>query len=85
MLDPTDLATTLVVNYINKYSVTDLEEEKMQLFRDWFTQVQVLKAKANPPPPPQPMPGGAPGAPAPARPSVAPPAASISPTSGVKV
>lgn len=80
ILDPTDLATTLTVNYINKYAVTDIEESKMQLLRDYFTQVQVLKQKANPPPPPMAPPAGAPG-PLP----VAPPNPSVAPTSGVQV
>lgn len=81
ILDPTDLATTLVVNYINKYIITDIEESKMQLLRDWFTQVQVLKAKATPPPP-QVMPGAQGGAPSL---PVAPPQASVAPTSNVQV
>lgn len=82
MLDPQDLATTLTVQYINKYAVTDIEESKMQLLRDFFTQVQVLKAKANPPPPPMPM-----APPQGAHPplAVAPPAPSMGPTSGVQV
>jgi hypothetical protein len=79
ILDPTDLATTLTVNYINKYAVTDMEEEKMTLLRDYFTQVQNLKQQAAPPP--QPMPTQGPG---PQQP-VAPPAPSVSPTSNVKV
>lgn len=79
ILDPTDLATTLTVNYINKYAVTDIEESKMQLLRDYFTQVQVLKQKANPPAP-QPMTAQA----GPAQP-VVPPAQSIAPTSNVQV
>lgn len=81
ILDPTDLATKLCVQYINKYIVTDIEESKMQLLRDYFTQVQVLKQQAMPPP--MPMPGG------PAQPqgemSVVPPQPSMSPTSGVAV
>lgn len=80
ILDPTDLATTLTVNYINKYAVTDIEEAKMQLLRDYFTQIQVLKAKANPPQP-QPMAGAQAQGPLP----VAPPAPSIAPTSNVQV
>jgi hypothetical protein len=80
ILDPTDLATKLTVNYINKYAVTNIEESKMQLLRDYFTQVQVLKAKANPPPPP--MPGAQPQN---QPPSVAPPAQSQGPTSGAQV
>lgn len=84
ILDPTDLATTLTVNYINKYAVTDIEESKMQLLRDYFTQVQVLKAQAAPPPTPQPGPmAGQPSAQPPL--PVAPPAPSMSPTSGVQV
>lgn len=77
ILDPSDLATTLTVNYINLYATCKLEEEKMQLLRDWFTQVQVLKAQANPPPPPTP----------PVSPTVPvqPPAASVAPTSNVQV
>lgn len=84
ILDPTDLATTLTVNYINKYSVTDIEESKMSLLRDYFTQIQVLKQAANPPPPP--MPGaGAPGEPTQGPLPVAPPQPSVAPTSGVQV
>lgn len=47
MLDPTNLATTLVVNYINLYSQYKLEEKKMQLLRDFFTQVQALRNQAT--------------------------------------
>ncbi len=50
LLDPSDLATTLCVQYINLYAGAKLEEAKMQLLRDWFTQVQQLKSQANPPP-----------------------------------
>lgn len=78
LLDPTDLATTLTVNYINRYAVTDIEESKMQLLRDYFTQIQVLKQKATTPPP-QPMPAPGPQGP------VAPQAPSIAPTSNVQV
>lgn len=83
ILDPSDLATTLSVQTINKYAVTDLEEEKMQLLRDYFSAVQVLKTKAMPPPPQAPMPpqGMAQGSSLP----VAPPSPSISPTSNVQV
>jgi hypothetical protein len=80
VLDPSDLATTLTVQTINKYAVTDLEETKMDLLRDYFTAIQNLKKTATPPPP-MPVPA-APGAqPLP----VAPPAASQGPTSGVQV
>lgn len=78
ILDPTDMATTLTVQYINKYSVTDIEEEKMQLLRDYFTQIQDLKAAATPPPAPQ-MPEQGAALP------VQPPNPSMSPTSGVSV
>lgn len=43
ILDPTDMATTYCVNYINLYAPTNLEQEKRQLLKDWFTQVQDLK------------------------------------------
>jgi len=78
VLDPSDLATTLCVNYINKYAVTDLGEEKMQLLRDYFTQIETLKQKAMPQPA-QPMTAAQPNVP------VVPPAASMAPTSGVQV
>lgn len=79
ILDPTNLAETLTVQTINKYSVTDVEEEKMDLLRDYYTAIQVLKQAAAPPAPiaaPQPEQSG---------PPVAPPAPSMSPTSGVQV
>jgi hypothetical protein len=79
LLDPTDMATTLTVNYINMYSVTDIEKEKLQLLRDYFTQVQTLKTQATPPP--------SMAAPAPQQPAlpVAPPNPSVGSTSGVQV
>jgi hypothetical protein len=80
ILDPTDLATTLTVQTINKYAVTDLEEEKMELLRDYFTQVQVLKSQAAPP-----APIAAPQAAAPQGPGVVPPQQSMGPASGVRV
>lgn len=58
--DPfTDLmkANEVVVQYINLYSTCKLEEEKMQMLRDYFTRIQALKAAAQPP-----APAGAPGA-----------------------
>jgi hypothetical protein len=80
ILDPTDLATTLTVQTINKYIVTDLEEAKMQLLREYFAAIQLLKQTATPPPPMPVMPAQGQG-PLP----VAPPAPSIGPTSGVQV
>lgn len=77
ILDETDLASKLTTQYINKYIVTDIEEEKIQLLRDYFVQIQVLKQKAMPPPMPA----------APPQPNVpvAPPQPSIAPTSNVQV
>lgn len=43
MLDPTDMATRLCVNYINLYAPTNLEEEKRQLLKNWNQQVQDIK------------------------------------------
>lgn len=51
MMDPTDIASKLTVNYINLYSQYKLEESKMQLLRDFFSQLGALKAKALQPPP----------------------------------
>jgi hypothetical protein len=83
MLDPTDIASTRAVQYINLYQTTDMEESKLQLLRDWWTQVQTLKQQANPPQPqPAPVPGAAPE---PGALQVAPPNPSIAPTSGVQV
>lgn len=83
ILDPTDLATQLTVQTYNKYVVTDMEEEKLQLIRDYFTAVQILKQKAMPPPvAPAPAPEGQ-GQQGPL--PVAPPSPSMSPTSGVQV
>jgi hypothetical protein len=50
----------IVVQYINLYATCKLEERKMQMLRDWFAEVQVLKQAAMPPPVPQPVPQGAP-------------------------
>lgn len=79
LLDPSDLASTLTINYINKYSVTNLEEEKMQLLRDYYTQIQDLKQQAQPPQPQQ-APQGVQG-----QLPVQPPQASVAPTSNVAV
>lgn len=82
ILDPSDLATTLCVNYINLYSTLELEEEKMQVLRNWFTQVQMLKAQAMPPPvqvAPSPQTGQS------QLPPPAPPQPQQAPTSNVQV
>ncbi len=56
LLDPEDTATRLAVNYINMYSVCKPQEDRMQMLRDFFTQIQTLKAQSEPPP--QMAPGG---------------------------
>lgn len=53
------LATELTTQYINLYTQAKLEEEKAQMLRDFFTQIQAIKMAAMPP---QPQPG-APGTP----------------------
>lgn len=79
MLDPSDLATTLAVQYINLYSTQNLEEEKLQLLRNWFTQVQTLKQQAMPPPVQAPVPQSQGSQ----LPPPVPPQAPIAPTSNV--
>lgn len=46
IIDPSDLATQLSTQYINKYAVTNLEEDKKQLLRNYYVQVQDLKQQA---------------------------------------
>ncbi len=53
------LANEIVVQYYNLYGSAKLEEEKMEMFRTYFTQVQTLVQAATPPP----MPAGAPNTP----------------------
>lgn len=53
------LATELTVQYYNLYVGAKLEEERGQMLRDFFTQVQALKQAAMPPAPPMMAPGGA--------------------------
>jgi hypothetical protein len=84
ILDPSDLATTLTVQYINLYSTLQLEEDKMDALRTFFTQVQVLKAQAAPPQPAQAAPSQAPQQQG-SLPPTAPPAAPVGPASGVQV
>lgn len=43
-----ELATTLVVQYINLYLAANLEEEKADMLRTFFNQVQALKQAAMP-------------------------------------
>lgn len=57
------LANDTVVQYYNLYSAAKLEEDKQQMLRDFFSQVQALKTAAMPPvAPPSPMAGGQPAA-----------------------
>ncbi len=57
-----DLATLLVVQYLNLYLAANLEEEKADLLRKFFTQVQTLKNLGQPPALPA-APGALPTAP----------------------
>lgn len=60
------LATELTTQYYNLYVSAKLEEERAQMLRDFFTQVQAMITQAMAPPPgAMPPPGGAPGAPPP--------------------
>lgn len=53
------LAQELVVQYYNLYSSAKLEEERCQMLRDFFSQVQALTAASQPPPAPMQGPQGA--------------------------
>ncbi len=55
-----ELANELVVQYYNLYSSAKLEEEKAQMLRDFFTQIQAMKQAAQPPAMPPQAPGAAP-------------------------
>lgn len=57
------LATTLTTQYINLYASAKLEESKMDLLRQYFTQIQTIKQAAMPPAPVQGTPTAAPQAP----------------------
>lgn len=57
------LANDTVVQYYNLYAAAKLEEDKQQQLRDFYTQVQALKAAAMPPPMPMAPQGGAPALP----------------------
>lgn len=67
-LDP-QLATTLVVQYINLYRAANLEQKKDDMLVTFFTQVQTLKAAAMPSPTQLPLPQANPE-PAPSSPLV---------------
>lgn len=67
-----ELAKELVVQYINLYGATNLEESKMDMFRTFYTQILDLMQAATPPMPAQsPMDAQAPQAQA-AQPPVSP-------------
>lgn len=51
MFLPLPKATQSVVQYINLYSTCKLEENKMQMLRDWFAALNVLQQQATPPQP----------------------------------
>jgi hypothetical protein len=57
------LANDLAVQYYNLYSSAKLEEEKAELIRTFFSQVQMLKKAAMPQQPPAMPPGAAPNPP----------------------
>ena len=46
-------ANELVVQYYNLYSAAKLEEDRCQMLRDFFTQIQAMKQAAQPPAMPQ--------------------------------
>lgn len=51
-------ATEIVTQYINLYSTCKLEEEKLQMLRDFFAEIQDLQMAAMPQPPMMPPGGG---------------------------
>ncbi len=77
-----ELAEKTVTQYINLYSTAKLEESKCQKLRDFFSQIQAIKAAAMPPPM---APGTAPtpdaqsGAPSPQASPEAPPTSPLIP------
>ena len=81
ILDPSDLATQIAVQYINLYSTLGLEEDKMDVLRNWFTQVQTLKQQAMPLQPAQAAPVTNPNQ----APPTAPPQAPVGPASGAQI
>lgn len=69
------LANELTTQYYNLYSSAKLEEERCQMLRDFFSQIQTIKQEAMAPPP-----GAMPGAPtSPATPQANPEPAPTSP------
>lgn len=75
-----NLANELTVQYINLYTSAKLEDDKAQLLRDFYSQIQALKQAAMPPQAPPGAPPAAGGAPSPTgAPMAAPEAQSTSP------
>lgn len=71
-----ELATVLVVQYINLYFAANLEDKKRDLLEKFFNQIQAFKQAAITPPMPGPMPMPGPeAAPPPPMPNAAPQAA----------
>lgn len=58
-----ELANELTVQYYNLYSSAKLEEDRCQMIRDFFSQIQALKQAASSPPIAPGMAQGAPNAP----------------------
>ncbi len=58
-----ELATQLTVQYINLYLAANLEEEKADMLRNFFKQVQTMKQAMMPPPAPVATPTASPEAP----------------------
>ena len=52
LLDPTNMAMTLAVNFVNLYATAGLEEKRMAMLRQFIVQIQDLQQQAAPPPPP---------------------------------
>lgn len=51
------LANELTVQYYNLYSASKLEEERCEMLRNFFKQIQALKMASQPPAPPMAAPG----------------------------
>jgi hypothetical protein len=58
-----NLATTIVVQYLNLYLAAKLEEDKADMLRLYFKQLQALKTAMTPPPMPAPTPQAVPAPP----------------------
>jgi len=78
LLDPTDLATKIAVQYVNRYTIAKLEDSRLQKIHAFITQIATLKQQATPPPQPMPAQAGAPGTNPNALPAPVPPQAPMS-------